>query len=267
MSGRRKISCRVALCLSLSLLYGLIAGCASQVTSINTRPDVTVKVLLAAPDTDPKGIFLVYPGGLGFLVGGDGRLADRFPRLTHLYTEQGFVVGVVDTPSDQPGGSGNSFRLSKEHAEDARKIIDFVSQKWPKPIFLLGHSSGGASVTYIAATLKDRRIAGIVITSSPAMSALKVPLEQVTSPVLRVHHRDDICVGFQPALRQGSQFLRSSKVHFIEVSGGDRSREWGCGPNDQRMSYAHYFYGKEREVVKAITDWAMEKPVPNRIGP
>lgn len=267
MFGRRKIAYTVELSLSALLLYGLIAGCASQVTSIDTRPGVTVRILLAAPDTDPKGILLVYPGGPGFLVGGDGRIADRFPRLTHLYTEQGFVVGVIDSPSDHPEGSALGFRLSKEHAEDARKIVDFVGQKWPKPIFLLGHSSGGASVTHIGATLKDRRIAGIVITSSPAMSASKVPVDQVTSPVLRVHHRDDICVSFQAALKQDAQFFRSSKVHFIEVSGGDRSREWGCGPNDQRMSYAHYFYGKEREVVKAITDWAMGNPVPNQIGP
>jgi hypothetical protein len=36
-----------------------------------------------------------------------------------------------------------------------RKVIDFVNQKWPTPIFLIGHSAGTTSVAYLAAVLKD----------------------------------------------------------------------------------------------------------------
>ena len=55
---------------------------------------------------------------------------------------------------------------------------------------------------------------------------------------------------------------KSPKVDFIEVQGGDPPRSEPC----EALS-PHGFLGKEREVVAAITDWALGKPVPARIGP
>jgi hypothetical protein len=71
-------------------------------------------------------------------------------------------------------------------------------------------------------------------------------------------------------LKQQSRFAKSPKVDFIEVLGGDRSIETSCGGsglNPGGKSYTHAFSGKEREVVKAATDWAMGKEVPSRIEP
>jgi len=276
MFNWQKITIGVELLLgaSLLLLLGLNIGCTSPVVSVDTRPGVAVSVLLVAPETDPKGIFVLFPGGPGRVWTRRGDLRESFPVVPHLFSQQGFVAAVVDAPSDQPRGfaSGRAFRGSKEHTEDDRKVIDFLSQKWPKPFFLLGHSSGGVSVAHIAITLKDERIKGIVLAGTGGRLAdrLRIPLEKVTLPVLYIKHRHDDCSSFEDALHLYSQFIKSPRLNFIEVLGGDHSTAGNCGGaplNSGGTSYTHNLSGKEREVVKAVTDWAIGKQVPNRIGP
>jgi pimeloyl-ACP methyl ester carboxylesterase len=153
---------------------------------------------------------------------------------------------------------------------DLKEIIDFVSQKWPKPIFLIGHSAGATSAAYLAAVLKDHRVGGVVLTSAVGDGSLaSVPLHTIAYPVLFVHHREDPCTSFEAAYRQHHRLVESSRVNFIEVLGGDQSRAIGCKPRDPGfgLSWAHGFSGKERDVVRAITDWVTGKPVPDRIGP
>lgn len=241
-----------------------------ELVALVTRPGVTLRVLLITPTTAPKGVFLFYPGGEGVLF---GRVEGR-PKtlLTRELPEHGFAAAIVDVPSDRPSGmlGRNRFRSSQEHVEDVKKIIDFVSQKWPKPIYLMGHSAGATSAAYLASVLKDQRIAGLVLTSAGGGGSLAtVPLHIITHPALFVHHRDDPCSSFDDAYREHHRLIASPRVNFIEVLGGDPSRSIGCKPREPGwgLSWAHGFSGKRGEVVKAITDWAMGKPVPERIGP
>ena len=239
-----------------------------ELVTLATRPDVTVRVLLMIPKTDPKGIFIFYPGGEGYLVK-EGQARGLY---TRLFPEHGFMTAVVDVPSDRPFGmlGGNRFRRSNQHLQDLKTIIDFLFQKWPTPIFLIGHSAGATSAAYLASVVNDHRIGGLVLTSAVGDGSLaSVPLHIITYPVLFVHHRDDPCTSFEAAYRQHHRLIESSRVNFIEVLGGDQSRPIGCKPRDPGfgLSWAHGFSGKEREVVSAITDWARGKAVPAQIGP
>jgi len=267
-----------------SLLWLTIAGCTAalpefkaplgpggELVTLATRPPgVTVRVLLVTPNTAPKGSFLFFPGGEGYLVNAeDGQPKRLFIRE---FREQGFTTAIIDVPSDQPYGmlGGDRFRRSKEHLEDVKTIIDFVYQKWPKPIFLIGHSAGATSAAYLAAVLKDHRIGGVVLTSAVGDGSLAtVALHTITYPALFVHHRDDPCTSFEATRQQHRRLVNSPRVNFIEVLGGDQSMAIGCKPRDPRglKSYEHGFSGKRREVVAAITDWITGKPVPDRIGP
>jgi predicted alpha/beta hydrolase family esterase len=58
--------------------------------------------------------------------------------------------------SEHSRSLGAYFRTSREHLEDVRRTIEFVNQKWHKPIFLIGHSAGTISVAHVAASLKDQ---------------------------------------------------------------------------------------------------------------
>jgi pimeloyl-ACP methyl ester carboxylesterase len=259
---------------TILFLFGVITECQSQATRIDTRPGVTVYLLIAVPKGEPKGVFVIFPGGPGLVWDRQNRLRQDFPVVPELFAERGFVAAVVHAPSDQPKGfgEGRTFRGQKEHVEDARKIVDYLTQKWNKPVFLLGHSSGDASVTNMAISLKDERIKGIVI-AAPGVGAIprfNIPIEEITLPVLGIKHREDNCSSFELAFEQHARFVKSSRANFVEVLGGDRSTESGCGGgqlNPGGRSYTHGFSGKEREVVNIITEWALGNPVPERIGP
>jgi hypothetical protein len=265
-----------------SFLWLIMAGCGAtlpelktpllrgeELVILGTRPGVTVRVLMITPNTVPKGTFLYFPGGDGSLVNTEGRGKWLY---TRVFPERGFITAMVDVPSDRPYGmiGGDRFRRGKEHLEDVKKIIDFVNQKWPQPIFLIGHSAGATSVGYLATVLKDHRVGSVILTGVVGEGSLAtVPLQNITYPALFVHHKEDPCVSFEAALRQHQRLINSPRVNFVEVLGGDRTREINCSPIDpsRGKSWAHGFSGKEREVAIAITDWVAGKSVQDRIGP
>lgn len=256
------------------VLVAVISESRSQAVRIDTRPGITIHLLLVVPKSEPKGIFVIFPGGPGLVWLRNGQLREDIPIVPELFAEQGFVAAVANAPSDHPKGfvGRREFRGQKEHIDDARKIIEYLVQKWNMPIFLLGHSSGDASVTNMALSLKDERIKGIVM-AAPGVGAIprfKIPIEEVTVPVLGIKHREDNCSSFELAFKQHARFVKSPRANFVEVLGGDRSIESSCGGgelNPGGRSYTHGFSGKEREVVRTITEWARGEPVPERIGP
>ena len=71
----------------LAVLCLVVAGCSAKLPELKsplaryeelvtlvTRPGVTVRVLLISPNAVPKGVFVFFPGGEGYLVNAeDGR--------------------------------------------------------------------------------------------------------------------------------------------------------------------------------------------------
>ena len=268
------------LSLAAALLIPLPAQSAQEIVTLETRPGVTLKVLLRFPNNSPKAALVLFPGGQGAghfsERGGQIRVGNNFlTRSSPLFVERRFAVAVVDVPSDQAAGMSDQFRTGKEHIQDITKIIDLLDQKCPGPLYLVGTSRGTLSVAHLGASLQDRRISGIVLTSSigasrPSrsdrlpLSLFEVPMENIMVPVLFVHHRNDGCwaANFADAVRLQKRVTKSAKVEFIEVQGGDPPRSEACEPLTP-----HGYLGKEREVVTAITDWVEGKPVPKQIGP
>ncbi len=270
----------VLLALAAALFVGPSAEAAQEIVTIETRPGVTLKVLLRFPNNAPKAALVLFPGGQGeghfSERNGQIRVGNNFlTRSSPLFVEKRFAVAIVDVPSDQAGGMSDQFRTGKEHIQDIRKVIDLLNQRWPGPLYLVGTSRGTVSVAHLGAALQDPRISGIVLTSSigasrPSrtdrlpLSLFEVPMESITYAVLFVHHRNDGCwaSNYADALRLRKRITKSPKVDFIEVQGGDPARSEPC----EAMS-PHGYLGKEREVVAAITDWVEGKPVPKQIGP
>lgn len=245
-----------------------------KVVTLETRPGVTVKVLLLNPSSSRKGTLVLFPGGLGsgeFLEqSGTVSLGINFVvRSSGLFVDQGFAVAIVDVPSDQEKGMALPFRITSEHAQDINKIIDFLSQSQMGPIFLVGTSASSLSVAYLGASLGGDRIGGIVLTSSitstdrGSIFDLPLGLNTITLPVLIVHHQQDGChnTKFSDALRLRDQFTKSLRAGFVEVLGGNPPLSGPC----DALSY-HGFLGREREVVLAITDWVTGKKVSDKVG-
>jgi len=241
-----------------------------EIVTLNTRPKVTVKVLLSSPEKRPKAVFIFFSGNTGRLVSKkSGRI--RYRWVISGLVERGFGVATPDLPSDEKKRFSNEFRLDKAHTEDIKRVIEFVTQKWSGSIFFIGHSLGTMSAAHLAAVLKDNRISGVVLTGSNEredrsrrrMNLRELRLKNVTSPVLFVHHRDDGCFDIEVVRELRKRFKKSPKVDFIEVVGGN-------SPPDHDDCFGgqnpHSFWGRKKEVINVIADWASGKPVPNRIG-
>jgi len=249
---------------------------AQEILSVPTRPSVAVRVLLVAPAGEPSATLLMFPGGLGANHFGerDGRIylgRNFLVRTARLFAARGLLVAVIDTPSDQPQGMDDAFRMGKTHVEDAIKVLQALEARAPAPIYLAGTSRGTLSAAALAASLRDPNVKGLVLTTSlgdggrgrnRAVTVYDAPLKRITVPVLVVHHQQDACWAspFGAATGIPAALSGSAKVDFVEVSGGDPPRSAPC----EALS-AHGFVGRERAVVGVIADWIAGKPVPKQL--
>jgi len=245
-----------------------------EIVSVETRPGVSVRMVLVKPDGEPKGIFLAYPGGNGRVIVPDGRIirASFIRSSSRHYPAHGFVAAVVDVPSDEARGLVDVMRLQDERLEDAKKLIDFLMRRWDRPLFALGHSSGTLSAALLAVRLGDPRLRGIVLAGSVSSSRDRirdlyyVPLGRIKLPVLIVHHENDGCqwTSFRGAQHVSKRFESSPRVNFLAVQGGHPALS---SDPCQGSWTPHDLFGKEPEVVAAIIAWATGAPIPERIGP
>ncbi|MEX3687396.1 alpha/beta hydrolase [Paraburkholderia sp. BR14263] len=245
------------------------AQSAPKVVDIPTRPGVTQRFLFIAPAA-PKAAAILYAGGHGGLQldpqGNFGWGANNFlVRSRMLFVGDGVAVAVIDAPSDRQSPPYlDGFRLTPEHAEDARAVIAWLREQLHVPVWLVGTSRGTQSVAAIAIALANDSNPsagpnGIVLTSTilrenrggdpvtgMKLSALKIP-------VLVVHNKDDACkvcpVSETDTLMQ--KLTQSPGTKLMLVSGGT-SRGDPCG------AYAyHGFNGIESEVAHGITAWML----------
>jgi pimeloyl-ACP methyl ester carboxylesterase len=250
---------------------------AQEIVSVPTRPGVTVRVLLVAPAGEPSAALLMLPGGFGnnHFRESDGKVVpggNFLVRTARHFAARGLLVAVIDTPSDQPKGMDDAFRMGKAHVEDVTKVLQALEARSPAPIYLAGTSRGTLSAAYLAASLKDPRVKGLVLTTSlgdagrgrnRAVTVYDAPLKRITMPVLVVHHQQDTCWAspFSAATGLPATLSGSAKVDFVAVSGGDPPRSEPC-----EAFAAHGFVGRELLVVGVIADWIAGKPVPKEIG-
>lgn len=222
-------------------------------------------VLFVAPERPPVASVILFPGG-------DGRhgIAQRGPdwglegnfliRSRVLFAEHGFLVAVVDAPSDQPDGMYRA-RVTEAHARDAAAVIGEARRRAPGPVWLVGTSMGTLSAANAAARLgtggpgADGLVLSATVTRSHwllRVSVRDVAVSEIRMPTLLVHHKQDGCnltpfAEVAPLMRQLSQVPR---VEMLEFDGGDSPRSGPCAALS-----AHGFLGIEREVVGAIARW------------
>jgi hypothetical protein len=249
--------CRILLGTLLALWA--TAADAEDLVTLQTRPGVTQPFYVTRPVGPPKASLLLFTGG-------DGRLNPYRPadlqhgnflvRSRDLFVERGFLVAVIDIPSDQAAGLG-SFRLSPDHATDVAAVVGWLRAADPAPIWLVGTSRGTISAALGAATIPG--LHGLVLTSSVTRNApadptsiFGVDLSRITLPTLVVNHRDDGCFVAVPAdaPRLLDALTRAPVKQALLFEGGAPARSKPC----EALS-AHGYYGIEPQVVAGIADW------------
>ena len=247
-----------------ALLSGAAVACAQEIVTLPTRDGVTQSFLLTIPSGDkPSAAAILFPGGPGLIrlrsEGGRIRFGEGnfLVRARQLFVERGLIAAVMDSPSDQPQGMDDGFRLGDKHAADIRRVAEDLTRRFPgTPVFLVGTSRGTVSAA-AAGRVLGKTIAGVVLTSTlfvggrragPGLSGFD--FTSVRAPVLFVHHADDGC---RSTPYRNAKDL-SAKFALITVHGGDPARSDPCEPFS-----AHGFLGKETETVDALVNWMLKK--------
>jgi len=252
--------------LLLLIFSGQVWAQADRVVDIPTRPGVTQRFVYLAAE-NPKAAVILFPGGHGGLqIQPDASFkwgeSNFLVRTRQLFSQNGLSVAVVDSPSDhQTAPFLGGFRQRPEHVADAKAVIAWLKQQTNVPVWLVGTSMGTLSAAFIATQAGPRGGGpdGLVLTSTmltfdagrpvPAM-----PLNNISIPVLVVHHESDGCkyclYRDMPLLMEK---LKSIPRKELMTFSGGVSRGDPC----EAMAY-HGFNGLEKDVVSKIAQWIIQ---------
>jgi len=105
------------------------------------------------------------------LVHGLGEHSGRYAHVAKAFTEAGFVISALDLRGHgKSGGTRGHFPSYTAVMDDLDLLLVHIRKNFPgKPVFLYGHSLGGALVLYYGLTRKSE-LQGI-IASSPGLAA------------------------------------------------------------------------------------------------
>lgn len=241
-----------------------------KVVDIPTRPGVTQRFVYITPPNPKAAVILLAGGHGGLRIFANGSLlwgeGNFLVRTRQQFADAGLAVVVIDAPSDRqspPFLSG--FRQTPEHTADVLAVIAWLKQQAPMPVWLVGTSRGTQSAGYIATQASPAQGGpdGVVLTASilndnASRAVPQMPLEQISVPVLVVHHTQDACrlclFADMPALMAGlNKAAKAPKAELMAFSGGQTQ-----GPPCEAMAY-HGFNGLEPEVVSKISSWVLAR--------
>jgi hypothetical protein len=258
---------RISIAAALLLTASLAA--AQEIVTLATRDGVTQSFLFLAP-AQPAAVAVLFAGSYGTLKlrREDGQIkfgdGNFLVRSRQSFVDGGIAVAVIDTPSDQPQGMDDRFRLGDQHASDIAAVVAELKKRFANvPVYLVGTSRGSVSAAATGAALGGG-VAGVVLTATVYLAARSGPglsgfdYSRINTPVLLVHHTEDAC-RYTP-YREARKLGESRRYPLITVKGGLPATSDPC-----EAFSAHGFLGKEPETVGAIVNWILKKPYRDNI--
>jgi hypothetical protein len=246
------------------------AGPSYELVKVDSRSGVTQKFILIKPDDPVASVILFAGGGGGLRLGSffgkpqiQGYSRNFLVRTRKLFADHGFMVSVIDSPSDKMP-MNDSWRMGNKHAEDIKAVVIYSKNQADIPVWLVGTSSGSFSAANGAIHLKNE-IDGLILTASVTHSrkthtiysshpngVIDMDLDKITVPTLIASHKDDKCYVTPPedAPKLKKALVNSPKVDVMYFTGGKRPISKPCYTLSE-----HGFYGIEEEVVSAISDF------------
>ena len=255
----------------------LLAENAGRESGFFTKSPVIQRAILLKPSAPFDKALLFYRGWSGIAnikTENDWqRNLNYFRNNTELFSQSGIALVVMDCPSDEnsvaagntPLGCNDDYRSSVKHADDVRKIIGLLREKYAvKKIYVMGHSYGTISSKWLAKHLGNE-IEGSIHSASMTVANKRNPLygysvesfdmSQLKASVLNIHHGDDQC-DHTPY----STVVAYSKNNLITVRGGEGTGDV-CGG-----THLHSMGGRESESSRAIIRWIVTGEVQALVG-
>lgn len=219
---------------------------------VTTPRDVTVDVVARIPPGATHAV-VFFLGGTSVLSIANDKLDRSFsfqPRSRDAWWEQGFATFLVDAPSDRLGREGiqdTIWRTRGDHRQDLQAVLAAVTERFPGPLVLHGHSNGTASLAN-AAQLKMPNVKAYMYSGASHLvqGAQLVYQVEHPAPVLLVQHRNDTCAASDFAsfamLERG---VRAPVKKTLLVEGGIAPMSGPCGP-----FAPHSFVGQEAQTIR-----------------
>lgn len=224
----------------------------------------TMTFLYPAPDAKATLIFL--PGGLGH-VGVKPTTPASSPfftkyhfnvmlkRLSQTEASSGsFNVVIFDNPMTLAQANKYTYpssRRAPDHLVRIDSVVNHYKTMLGKPIWLLGHSNGAASITEyykkLQSNQQENTIAGLVYSAAIHGSTFN---DKTNLPVLFLHHEVDGCE--VTTLRESEKVFNklmaqgNSKSELTLIKGGSAEAKDPC------LSGFHMYFGAEKEAADAI---------------
>ena len=240
-----------------------------------TKSPVFQRAILAKPAKPADTALLYFRGYPG--IARIQSVADKqanlqpFMRMNQrIFAEEGIALVVMDCPTDQWGVSGprvgsclDSYRSSKEHADDVRSVIARLRDEHGfSRIFVMGHSFGTISSRWLAKNLGSE-ISGSIHSASMngpnpqgfANSLSGFSYGTIAAPALHVHNENDACPHTPYSIVK-----EYAGENLLTVRGGVPEGD-PCGAR-----HLHSFQGREELVVRSIISWIKTKKVDRLIG-
>lgn len=233
---------------------GPIATARAEVVSVPLQGSPTPTQTFLWESRNAKAVLIMIPGGEGHLgltpgktnLGGFYGNALR-PLADGSKTSGTSHVAIFDSPDILPVGDiYPTSRTMPEHLSRIESVVRFYKERFAKPIWLMGHSNGAASVAEFLRT-RAELVDGAVFSSS--RRGIKVSTS-VAMPVLFMHHRQDLCPKADPTptVDQFEAMKKSGKTNtaFVWIEGGAREDKNPCA------SGYHMYFGAEAAAFSAI---------------
>lgn len=246
-------------------------------SGVFTKSPVIQRAILLKPSTPSDTALLFYRGWSGIAnIQSENDWARNLNFLrnnVNLFAQDGISVVVMDCPSDEnrvavgntPLGCNDDYRSSKKHADDVRKILLLLKEKYGiSKFFIMGHSYGTISSKWLARNLGNE-IQGSIHSAAQTVPSPRMPsygssvssfdMTSIKSPTLNIHHGDDACA-YTPYLT----VQKYSQNNLITVKGGLPNGDV-CGGG-----HLHSYEGREEVASKAIIEWIKSGKITPVIG-
>jgi hypothetical protein len=244
----------------------LIEADVGRESGIFSKSPVVQRAILLKPSTSSDTALMFYRGWSGIAnikTENDWkRNLNYLQNHTELFAQAGIALVVMDCPSDEnkiaPGNTplacNDDFRSSIKHADDVKKIIALLKEKYGiNKFYVMGHSYGTISSKWLAKNMGNE-IQGSIHSASMTHASARnraygysvesFDMSALKAPVLNIHHGDDQCVH-----TPYSTVVAYSKNNLITVKGGEGTGDV-CGG-----THLHSMGGKEEVASKAIIQW------------
>ena len=203
----------------------------------------------------PKAVVLLFPGGGGkAVISESGAIKSRhtFVRSLDLWSQYQIDAVLVDSPYDLGDLRRGNLRGRDDHLTRVDEVLSFYKAKLGLPIWIFGHSMGSSTATYYANELAKAKgkLNGVIVAGSINSASLD---DDVSLPVLGIHHQDDACAGTPvSATRRIIEGRPAKYVSKLEIIEGGISEGNVC----DSFAY-HGFNQTEPELVKRAAQFIL----------